>query len=291
MRRAARRTLIAVLIGFVGYITLGAGFCASTLRVPRRVGPPFAGAARVEISAADRVALRASWSQPATPTGRCVIVLHGISDSRAAASEFAAMFLSEGYAVLAPDSRAHGESGGDFVTYGLLEKHDVIAWTHWMRDRRCARIYGLGESLGASILIQASALEPAFHAIAAECPYANLGKVGEYRMRKMLPLPAVLAGVTAGFIVQAGMLFARFVYGLDFRDVTPLRSIAASSAPVLLIHGLDDVNTPPDESRQLAAIRPQRDRLWLVPGARHVNASRIAPSEFRNRVLDWFREH
>ena len=36
------------------------------------------------------------------------------------------MFLEEGYSVLLPDSRGHGTSGGELVTYGLLEKRDVL---------------------------------------------------------------------------------------------------------------------------------------------------------------------
>ena len=75
------------------------------------------------------------------------------------------MFLERGYAVLIPNSRAHGASGGEFVTYRLLEKYDVIGWAHWMKAEGCAKVYGLGESLGASILIQAAAVEPAFAAM------------------------------------------------------------------------------------------------------------------------------
>src|SRR6185295_3975118 len=101
-------------------------------------------------------------------------LLHGISDSRLGVTGFAPMFVPERYSVLAPDSRGHGRSGGEFVTYGLLEKYDVLAWAHWMRREGCERIYGLGESLGASILIQAAAVEPVFRAIVAECPFADL---------------------------------------------------------------------------------------------------------------------
>jgi fermentation-respiration switch protein FrsA (DUF1100 family) len=90
------------------------------------------------------------------------------------------MFLNQGYAVLLPDSRAHGASEGRFVTYGLLEKYDVLAWASWMKRAGCANLYGLGESLGASILIQAAAVQSVFAAIVAECPYADLREIAEY---------------------------------------------------------------------------------------------------------------
>ncbi len=50
------------------------------------------------------------------------------------------MFVTQGYSVLAPDSRVQGESGGEFVTYGLLEKFDVMAWAHWLQRQKCQRI-------------------------------------------------------------------------------------------------------------------------------------------------------
>jgi hypothetical protein len=44
------------------------------------------------------------------------------------------MFLAHGYIVLAPDSRAHGESGGDIATYGLLEWDDAHRWVSWLME-------------------------------------------------------------------------------------------------------------------------------------------------------------
>jgi hypothetical protein len=39
------------------------------------------------------------------------------------------MVLQQGYRVLLPDSRAHGESGGTLATYGLVERDDIHRWT------------------------------------------------------------------------------------------------------------------------------------------------------------------
>ena len=90
----------------------------------------------VAIVARDKVKLSAWWLQPSKPNGNCVVVLHGIADSRVSTVGFAPMFLDQGYAVLLPDSRAHGAREGRFVTYGLLEKYDVIAWANWLNGGR-----------------------------------------------------------------------------------------------------------------------------------------------------------
>jgi hypothetical protein len=109
------------------FFLAGAVFYSATLHVPRRLGPIPPNASTVTVLATDKTALSAWWLKPDRPNGNCVIVLHGIGDSRVGSIGYAPMFLNEGYAVLVPDSRAHGASGGAFVTYGLLEKYDVIA--------------------------------------------------------------------------------------------------------------------------------------------------------------------
>jgi dipeptidyl aminopeptidase/acylaminoacyl peptidase len=77
---------------------------------------------------------------------------------------------------------------------------------------------------------------------------------------------------------------------LNFEQVSPVRSIPHATSPILLIHDLSDVNTPPSHSEELARAN-SHDPLWLVPNARHTGAATAAPAEFRRRVLGWFAEH
>jgi dipeptidyl aminopeptidase/acylaminoacyl peptidase len=280
----------AVLVGALVFAVVGAGFCAVALHVPRSVAPAPPNTETVEIAARDNAKLSAWWLRPVKQNGNCVIVLHGIGASRVGSVRFSPMFLEKGYTVLVPDSRAHGASGGEFVTYGLLERHDAISWAHWMKAEGCGKIYGLGESLGASILIQAAAVEPSFAAIVAECPFADLRQTAEYRVRRMLRLPAFIGSPLAKLVVSCGALYANLSDGLDFRRVSPVNSIKHSSTPILLIHGLNDSRTPPSNSQMLAAANPS-DPLWLVPGAEHTRASSAEPHEFRRRVLGWFEAH
>ena len=280
---------IAVTISILSVLLLVAGaavFCRITLQKTRRLGTLPPGAVTVTVRARDGVDLSAWWLRATKSNGNCVAVLHGIGDSRVGTQGFAPMFLDQGYSVLLPDSRAHGASGGEFVTYGLLEKYDILAWTRWMTTAGCRKLYGLGESLGAALLIQAAGIEPAFAAIVAECPYADLREVAEYRVREMGHVRPLVANV----VVTSALLYAAWVDGLDLRHVSPIESIAHAATPILLIHGLRDARTPPYNSQRLAEANP-RDSLWLVPNAVHTGASRTQPQEFQRRVFAWFAEH
>jgi hypothetical protein len=249
------------------------------------MAPAFKGAVPVSVAAQDGVLLQGSWFEKGE---RCVLALHGIADARA--GWFAPMFTAEGYSVLAPDSRAHGASGGDLVTYGLLEKSDVLLWIAWMKQHGCAKIFGMGESLGAAILIQAAGVGADLAAIAAECAYADLQEVAEYRVARMAGSIPGLSALFAKIAVHGATQWAHLRYGFDLTEVSPVRSFARRAVPALLIHGAEDVETPPLHSEQLAAVNRGAD-LWLVPGARHVGAYAKSPEEFRSRVLDWFARY
>jgi fermentation-respiration switch protein FrsA (DUF1100 family) len=277
-------TSAAAIIGSaLCFFLTGAAFCMATLHVPRNLGRTPPNAAEVSIVAGDKVTLRAWWLTSSNSNGNCVVVLHGIADSRVGSVGFAPMFLNAGYAVLLPDSRAHGTSEGQFVTYGLFEKYDVIAWADWMKRKGCRNLYGLGESLGASTLIQAAAVKPAFAAIVAESPYADLREIAEYRVRLMSRMTGFMAVPLAKAVVSGAVLYAKWVDGLDLRQVSPVRAIVHESTPILLIHGLQDFRTPAWNSQKLLNANP-RNSLWLIPNAGHTGAAAATPEEFRGGV-------
>jgi len=235
------------------------------------------------IRAFDGVQLDGWFVRSKVPNGNCVIVLHGIGDSRHGSAGYAAIFLDQGYSVLLPDSRGHGTSGGELVTYGLWEKYDVLDWAHWLRQQDCQALYGLGESLGGSVLIRAASLGNDFHAIVAESGFADLQAIAESRVQQMFHL-------TPWFLVGNSMTFAKYRYGFDLRQVSSVESMRRTSTPTLLIHGLQDSRTPYWHSQALARASAQ-SVLWLVPNAEHTGAYSTAPTEFRRRVLAWFAGH
>jgi alpha-beta hydrolase superfamily lysophospholipase len=277
-------------------IVSGIVLCEGSLRVRRHdpISPasadrPGAGFRQTDagIEAADHVVLRAWFLQPAAPAARCVAVLHGIGDSRLGARGFAPMFLHAGYAVLLPDSRGHGQSGGAITTYGLLEADDVLRWAGWMRAHGCREVFGLGESLGAAILLEAAGRQPAFNAIAAECSYSSFPAIAKERLARATQLPAFAAKAIVWPVMLAGMTYARIRYGIDLWRVDPAAAARKATIPILLIHGMDDRRTSTGNSRRIAAAAP-RAKLWLVPGADHVSAYATDPRGFESRVLGFF---
>ena len=109
----------------------------------------------VSITTPDGTTLRAWEVQPPHDNGDVVILLHGLGDNRIGMTGYAQLLLAHGFIVLLPDARAHGVSGGELATYGLLERNDIHQWFDFLSLRDHPRwIFGFAESMGAAQLLQ-----------------------------------------------------------------------------------------------------------------------------------------
>jgi uncharacterized protein len=245
--------------------------------------------ADVEITASDGARLRGWFAQPARSNHSVVLLFHGVADNREGMGGFGEMFLAEGYSVLLMDSRAHGESGGLLATYGVLEGGDVHQWVEWLeQNMKPSCVFGLGESMGAALLLQSLTAEPRFCAVVAESPFQSFREIALERAAQVTHTNSYLARLIAAPAIAAGFVYAHLRYGVDFSEASPEDAVAATRVPVLLIHGSNDDNIPPRHSIAIKARNPNMVSLWIVPGAVHTGASSTAPQEFRRRVLEWF---
>jgi uncharacterized protein len=245
----------------------------------------------VELSVADGVPLRAWYIVPAHGNQEAVILLHGVGDNRLGMTGYAQLLLTHGYAVLMPDARAHGTSGGDLVTYGVLEREDIREWFEWFEKKSHANcIFGFGESMGAAQLLQALEAERHFCAVAAESSFATFREIAYDRMGQYFHAGPWVGRTVLRPVVEIALTIVQLKYHLDLTKASPADAVAYTGVPVLLIHGEVDSNIPVRHSRLLKARDPQAE-LWEVPKADHCGAITVAPAEFERRMVSWFETH
>ena len=253
--------------------------------------PARAAWTEASVTARDGAALRGWLFRPPQPNGAAVILLHGVADTRRGVFGPAQFLLMHGYTVLTPDGRGHGISGGELVTYGLLESGDVRRWSDWLASQPgITRLYGLGESLGAAVLLSSLAGESRFQAVVAESPYSSFHSVACDRLGGPFRIRGIAARVTLCPIVEPAFLYTRLRYGLNLWTASPRDAVAVSHVPVLLIHGTADTNILPWHSRELSRLRAGIE-LWEPRGVRHTGAYGADPAEFERRVTEWFKRH
>jgi hypothetical protein len=303
-RRLALRA-VAILLGYAPLCGAGGVFVAEAalhpgrrvlLETDRKQAESMARRHEADIEDAaieggDGAMLRAWFLRQRNGRGDLVMLFHGLSDNRIGMIGYAEMFLNRGYSVLMTDARAHGASGGELASYGLVESKDIERWFGWARDREhLSCIYGFGESMGAGQVLQSLSAGPGFCAVAAESSFSTFREIAYDRVGQAFHTGPWLGRSVLRRLVEVAFAYAKWKYNLDLEQVSPDRAIAASRVPVFLIHGEDDSNIPVRHSRKIAVDDPSVAR-WIVPGAEHCGAISAATKEFEGRVIGWFEEH
>src|SRR5688572_6969483 len=93
--------------------------------VTSAVPPPAAPGRVVHLVASDAVPLEGSYWPGVRPDAPAVLLLHGVTSSRASLTRHAVWLNGLGYAVLAIDFRGHGGSAAVPRTFGLHEARDA----------------------------------------------------------------------------------------------------------------------------------------------------------------------
>jgi dipeptidyl aminopeptidase/acylaminoacyl peptidase len=177
----------------------------------------------------------------------------------------------------------------------VKEAADVRLWFDWVKKNDAPRcVDGLGESMGAGMLLQALRTTPGFCAVVAECSFASFREASYDRLGEKIGGGAELGRTLLRPAVEAGFLYARWRYGVDLDQASPQEAVAESRVPVLLIHGKLDTNLPPTNSELIvkrSAGRTPAVELWEPADAGHTGAAGAEPQEFERRVVGWFEGH
>lgn len=274
---ASRRAPIAIalLLAITGAACMPPSWGANALLHPAR--QPATRQPNRPFEAADfagaGVSLKGWWFHAAADAKRgTVVYLHGVADNRGSSIGVADHLVPRGFDVVAYDSRAHGESGGDACTYGDYEKQDlarVLDRVGASASASASPIILLGSSMGAAVALQAAAGDRRVSAVVAVAPFSDLRTVATERA----PFFASRGNIADAFALAE----AQGHFRVD--AVSPVAAAARITVPTLVIHGDADDETPPAHSQRIFAALHAPKRLILVPGARHGGA--LTPQVWR----------
>jgi pimeloyl-ACP methyl ester carboxylesterase len=256
-------------------------------------------------SARDPVTLAAIFASPEarTPPGATILFLHGKGGNSAEWQPDALRALSLGYDVLLPDLRGHAPSGGDFVTYGFLEKEDLANAVAHARSRFGLDPERLGVhacSAGSTVALEFAAGRPGIHAVWIESPWADAREMARHYLSVATGLPPWMLDLTTRLAVRRALGRIRRDLGLppgdgDLARVDPMRSLTEVQGRVCLVYGDRDELVPPRFARRLEACLPPGSVVWRADGAGHCHhddeAEKVTPDEYGRRWTEFFREN
>ena len=230
------------------------------------------------------ILLGATYRPGAQADGPAILLLHGVGASRETTAANAAWLASLGYATLTIDFRGHGESTLAPRSFGLDEAEDARAAFDWLKQRQHgARVAVIGISLGgaASLLGRGGPL-PA-DALILQAVYPDIRRAIRNRIASRLTqLPARLLEPLLSYQSLPRM-------GVWPAVLAPINALPRYRGPLLVIGGVQDRATPPEETRALFAAAGSPKSLWLVPTGDHPAISDLRDHAYRLRVASFLR--
>ena len=193
-------------------------------------------------------------------------------------------YLKRGYAMLLPDARAHGESEGEYIGFGCLDRKDALVWINWV-IQELGEDVGIvlhGTSMGGATVLMASGLElpGQVKGIVSDCAFTSPKEVFTHVLHSMYHLPAFPA------IPGADILNRRLAgYGMD--ECNAKREVAKAKVPILFIHGTKDTFVPYHMCREIYDCCASPKKILEVEGAAHAE-SYYKDTESYERALDEF---
>lgn len=240
---------------------------------------------RIEITSRDGLKLRADFID--CPDRKGIIALfHGYRSiplgDFSVVNEY---YNSLGYALLLPHQRAHGESEGKYITFGVKERYDCLDWCNKLGELYPEEpVFLDGVSMGCSTVLGAAGLElpENVHGIIADCGFTSPGEIIAHVMKIWLKMPKFPFYYIVGFM-------CRVIAGFSFDEFSTVDAMKKNTLPVLFVHGKADGFVPCQMTVRAHEACVSEKEIYLIEKADH-GLSYLVDTEGCKKAISAFLE-
>ena len=220
---------------------------------------------------------------------RIAVLVHGYQGAPSFDFSAAAQFYySNGFSLFLPDQRTHGESEGEYITFGAFERYDIVDWCKYI-DNYTENKYEFilsGVSMGATTVLLAAA-EPDMinlNYITADCGYTSPRRIFTHVFKQWYHLPTFPILNIASTICKRKAKFS-------FDEFSTTDAVKNLCAPVTFLHGeADDFVTPDNSKDNYDACNGEKAILTIADAAHGVSYIKdpIAVQRELQRIFDHY---
>lgn len=243
---------------------------------------------KVQIKNRDGLTLTGHWLRNPNQK-RIVIAMHGWRSSWDFDFSLSAGFLyNEGCSILFPDQRAHGESEGEHIGFGVFERNDCIDWLNYVIETEAADVpvYLYGVSMGATTVLMASELSDTdrLKGIISDCGFTSPKDIWQHVMNNNLRIKSKLALNLADFYISREAK-------LDTGASSTINAVANTKTPILFIHGEADSFVPVEMTRKNYEACASEKEILIVPEADHGLSFFVDAQAYKKAVCSFFEKY
>lgn len=241
----------------------------------------------IYVTSKDGLKLHAYWI-PAEEQRGTVLLAHGYRSTYLVDFGLAFAFYHKlGMNILVPDQRAHGDSEGKFITFGVKESEDMQCWIDYHNKNYGKQQMILsGLSMGAStVLFLADQVLPEnVKCIIADCGFTSPYDILDVVFRSVVHFPAHISLFVTNILCS---LFA----GFSLRQKDTRNVLKNAKLPILMIHGLADDFVPSSMTVQGYNACTGEKELLLVKDAGHGVSFLKDKETYTKRILAFLEKH
>ncbi len=222
---------------------------------------------KVSITSKDNLKLSGIYLPAEKTSDYIVLALHGYTSTGTSFCSLANYFHNIGFDCLMPDLRAHGESEGEYVGFGILDRFDCLEWIKYIVNKfgKEKKIIIHGISMGGATALMTTGFEDIpeqVKAVIADCAFTSPYDVFAHIMKrdyKMSEFP----------VMNINTMLCRKKAGYGFNDYSTLTAVKNTKLPILFIHGKNDDFVPVwmTEKNYEACVSPKK--ILMVENAGH----------------------
>ena len=227
----------------------------------------------------DRVDI-SGWFIPAkTPSKRTLVILHTRGGTRQDTLEFGLPLWQAGFNLAVIDLRGHGESGGQYFTFGYHEWQDVSGLLNYLEARQdgsATDVTLIGISAGGAVAVSAAARDPRIKRLVTIASFADLGET----IQQQVPwLP--------GFWRIRAIQEAERIGQFKVQATSPVQAIQTVKCPVLIVHGAEGTYIPLENGKKLFESATSRKEFYAIAGGSHENTLPRGEQELKKKTTDF----
>ncbi|MCQ2580472.1 MAG: alpha/beta hydrolase [Treponemataceae bacterium] len=200
---------------------------------------------------------------------------------------FAKFYHEMGFNILMPDQRAHGKSGGTYITFGIKERFDCRNWIFYINERLGSQMPVClhGNSMGCATVVMTSGFELPEN---VKCIIADCGYTSPYEIMKKVLVQDYHLPVFP--ILPIAGILAKILGGFKLKEYSTLDALKTDSVPVFFIHGENDAFVPSYMGSQNYEACKAPKKLYMAPGAAHSESYYINPAEYQSLVKEFISQ-
>jgi len=215
------------------------------------------------------------------------IVVHGYQSSEESSKKIARHYYNLQFNVLTISLRAHGDSEGNYIGMGFLDKDDLFLWTQYLVRRfPNAKILYHGTSMGSATVLFASSL-PLPHnvrVIVADCGYTSVWSIFESELKNRFGLPTFP-------ILYMADIMGRIKAGYSIKNARVIDEVRKSHIPTIFVHTTSDDFVPVAMVKELYNAHRGDKQLYIVRGANHTEAKYVNMSAYYSTIMDFAKKY